>query len=237
MDVPTSHPPLLEAAKLDEPAFTLERLTLRAGGIVSLQVRRHRDAARILDLVLGLADPGSEAATIRLFGHDLSDLAEAQRLALLADVCVINHEGDLIPNLRVWENVVLQGAYHRRIDPATVEADLVALFTAMDLPETWMLTNFPRRVAGLSPFDRRAIGLARACVTRPRLLVVTSLFDQVYEDEIRWLNQGVAHLASTIAGVGILAVGVGASEIGHFGLKDRATLAKLEPPKSPPSTS
>jgi phospholipid/cholesterol/gamma-HCH transport system ATP-binding protein len=128
----------------------------------------------LLKAVLGLV-PVDEGE-IKLFGETVTAMSESQLFALRSRAGIVFQEGGLFDSLTVGENVGYpllnrQGALkngHRKTD-TDVENDVRATLRFVELEQTY--NKFPSEISGGM---RRRVGIARAVVTEPPLVLYDS---------------------------------------------------------------
>jgi ABC-type lipoprotein export system ATPase subunit len=116
----------------------------------------------LLNLVGGLDQPTS--GELRVAGCDLERASEAQRTRLRrAAIGFVFQDFGLVPALSALENVTLPLAFARRLAEASEARAL--------LERVGLGPRLRHRPAELSGGERQRVGIARALVTRPRLLL------------------------------------------------------------------
>ena len=123
----------------------------------------------LLKLALGLLKPDS--GVIYLFGTDVTGWAEAQWYEMRAKVGVLFQEGGLFDSMNIEENVsypLLNQEIHRN-EIALVPEKAREALKFVGLENT--LEKFPSELSGGM---RRRVGIARATVTTPELLLYDS---------------------------------------------------------------
>lgn len=122
--------------------------------------------------VAGLVEP--RAGHLELFGHDIARLGPRARAALHSRIGVVLEQPGLVPAWSVFENLALLVRYHRLAPGGAVEDYVVKFVESCRLPRALL----SRLVSDLSPLERQWIGLLRALVIRPRLLLVSAYLPQ-----------------------------------------------------------
>jgi len=131
----------------------------------------------LIKVALGLLKPDS--GRVYLFGRDITDLKEQDLFDIRARVGILFQEGGLFDSLTIGENVtyplvnqrVLQDAVlHGNGAPArSVQERVREALHFVELDQT--LEKFPSELSGGM---RRRVGIARAVVTAPKLLLYDS---------------------------------------------------------------
>lgn len=120
----------------------------------------------LLMMTGGLMPPS--AGRYALFGEampvfDEARLAERLRLGLVFD------GGQLLNHLTVWENIALPLRYHRNLSKAEAAAEVQPFLAAMEL-EPWANSS----PGAIGRNWRKRVGLARALILKPEVLLVDS---------------------------------------------------------------
>jgi len=118
----------------------------------------------LLNSILGLKEP--EGGTIRLFGHDRSDLTKDQALDIERRTGVLFQQGALFSSLTVLDNVASPLVEHTELPKAMIRelAEMKIAMVGLG-PESHYL-----KPAELSGGMRKRVGLARALALDPELL-------------------------------------------------------------------
>ncbi len=101
---------------------------------------------------------------------------------------VIQGNGGMISNLKVWENITLPGWYHAAKQKRKME-EVVAKWLGVLVPDVTDWERFMASPVGkLRNSERKLAGIMRMLVTAPDLLVLdAALFDEVEEAKAtRW---------------------------------------------------
>lgn len=126
----------------------------------------------LIRTIAGLANP--RAGRIELFGREVARLWPRARAKLRGQMGVVLEQPGLVPAWSVFENLSLLVRYHRLVPADDVEDCVVDFVESCRLPRS-ILT----RLAGdLSPFESGWIGLLRALVVKPKLLLVSAYLPQ-----------------------------------------------------------
>lgn len=123
----------------------------------------------LLKAAIGLVPP--DAGTIRLFGQDIGSLPERELNELRASVGMVFQESALFDSLSIAENVSfpLDFAARDKPDDGEIEARVREALAFVELESTF--DKFPSELSGGM---RRRVAIARAFVTRPRLILCDS---------------------------------------------------------------
>ena len=127
----------------------------------------------LLKTTVGLVKPDS--GRIYLFGQDVTDLKESELYDIRAKVGILFQEGGLFDSLTIEENVAYpllnQHALHQNGTRPAEDVDnrVREALRFVELEHT--LEKFPNELSGGM---RRRVGIARAVVTRPALVLYDS---------------------------------------------------------------
>jgi phospholipid/cholesterol/gamma-HCH transport system ATP-binding protein len=123
----------------------------------------------LLKAALGLVKPDS--GRIFLFGQDITDLGERQMFDIRRRVGVLFQEGGLFDSITVAENVAypLVNSKTLHLPPEEVDTRVTDALRFVELEHT--LEKFPNELSGGM---RRRVGIARAVVTDPPLVLYDS---------------------------------------------------------------
>jgi len=126
----------------------------------------------LLKCALGLLKP--TAGVIELFGQDITTLRETELFEIRAKAGILFQESALFDSLTVRDNVAYplenQGASKReRLEEGALEEKVREALRFVELEET--LDKFPSELSGGM---RRRVGIARAAVTDPPLILYDS---------------------------------------------------------------
>ncbi|SIQ02319.1 putative ABC transport system ATP-binding protein [Aeromonas sp. RU39B] len=137
-------------------------LTLAPGTLHLLLGQSGSGKSTLLNLIAGLLPPDSGA--ISLEGRRIDNLTGEARARLRAEIFgIVYQEYNLLPTLKVWENVALPLEINRRsVDHGRIDALLERLGVA---PQR---NQFPDTLSG---GQRQRVALARALIHQPRWLL------------------------------------------------------------------
>ena len=118
----------------------------------------------ILKLMLGLLRPDS--GTVRVLGHRVDAMTEAQLMGVRHHIGMVFQEGALFDSFTVGENVGYKLYEETRmpLDDVRRRVEEVLGFVGLD-------QHIDKPPSALSGGQRRRVAIARAMVTRPKLLL------------------------------------------------------------------
>jgi phospholipid/cholesterol/gamma-HCH transport system ATP-binding protein len=167
----------------DDAPIVLERVTKRFGPLtvledVDLSLPKGRTTAIIgpsgtgksvlLKHIVGLLRPDS--GVVRVFGTDMARAPEREVYAVRRRIGMLFQDGALFDSLSVGENVGFPLARHRPdLTPAQRRARVEEVLAMVELPGL-----YDRPTPALSGGQRKRVGLARAIVDQPEIV----LFDE-----------------------------------------------------------
>lgn len=149
------------------PALDDVTLDVRAGEIFGVIGESGAGKSTLLHLAIGLVEPDS--GTLRVLGHDVPALGRAALRAFRRDIGVLFQGVHLLSNRTVRDNVALPleiaggGTRRSRGDDAATVAEMLD-FVGL----THRATHYPAQLSG---GEIQRVGLARALVSRPPLLL------------------------------------------------------------------
>lgn len=153
-----------EVAALDHVSFEMmpgaTRVVLGAAG---------SGKTTMLKAAIGLVKPDS--GHIYLLGQDITQMTEQQLFAIRSKVGVLFQEGGLFDSITVAENVAypLENRCTGKVNPTEVDQRVTEALKFVELEQT--LAKFPSELSGGM---RRRVGIARAVVTEPPLVLYDS---------------------------------------------------------------
>lgn len=144
--------------------------------MVAAVTARHEENDLLVRLMLGLARPQSGAIT--LLGEEVGAAPEKALNALRQRIAVVYPTGGLISNLKVWENLVLPLEYFSLYPQAEIEE------RGMDALKRVGFTGGLMELPGhLSLYGKRQVGLARAMLLQPELVVYDEILAGLSGDQ------------------------------------------------------
>ncbi|QDY08923.1 MULTISPECIES: urea ABC transporter ATP-binding subunit UrtE [unclassified Micromonospora] len=163
-----------------------------ADGVAAVLGHNGAGKSTLLRVAVGLLRP--RAGTVTLDGEDVTRLAPHQRVA--RGLAYVPQGQQCFPHLTAAENLRLVADGRR--DGAAATAEALDLFPA--------LRSLLRRRAGLlSGGQRQQLAIARALVTRPRLLLLDEPTEGIQPSVVAEIQDRIVELA-TGAGIRVLLV-------------------------------
>lgn len=141
-------------------------LDLRKGETLSVLGGSGAGKSTILRLILGLSLPDS--GEVKVEGQDISRAPLRQVLALRRNMGMVFQEAALFDSLTVYDNVAFYLHEHTELKEREIERRVRESLALVDLEPGQVLDLLP---AELSGGMKKRVGIARAVVHRPRLLL------------------------------------------------------------------
>jgi ABC-type transporter Mla maintaining outer membrane lipid asymmetry ATPase subunit MlaF len=111
-------------------------------------------------------------ARLVLFGNDVRNLGEAERVQLARRVGFVPANGGLMSSLNAWENISLPVAYHAPAKLAGALAEVRWLLGELGGVDDNLLGKLPEH---MTLYERRLAAYLRALLESPELLVIEDL--------------------------------------------------------------
>jgi ABC-type transporter Mla maintaining outer membrane lipid asymmetry ATPase subunit MlaF len=135
-------------------------------------------------------EEGTQALLQSGYSYCLVVRSESQRSALLQNlgdqpgVVIVPHNGGLISNLRVWENIVLPVQYHGIELAGKLEDNVAQLLEQCGLDEDAVSELLLKLPDQLSLYEKRLAGFVRAMLMGPELIIYDSLNEGLSRKEL-----------------------------------------------------
>ena len=171
MDLALTFQDVVAAELLQKLSFAIA-----AGSRAALITSRQEESDLQVGLMLGLTKPTT--GSITLLGEDVGAASEDGLNALRREVAVVFPRGGLVSNLKVWENLVLPLEYHSSYTPQEIEEKGVAALHRVGYAGPLMALTWH-----LSLYQKRQIGLARAMLMEPRLIIYNEILAGLNSEE------------------------------------------------------
>jgi len=141
-------------------------LDLHRGETLSVLGGSGAGKSTILRLILGLSLPDS--GRVRLEGQDIADVPLSQVLSLRRNMGMVFQEAALFDSLTVYDNVAFYLHEHTKLAEEEINLRVRESLELVDLEPDQVVELLP---AELSGGMKKRVGIARAVVHRPRLLL------------------------------------------------------------------
>jgi len=141
-------------------------LDLHRGETLSVLGGSGAGKSTILRLILGLSLPDS--GQVRVEGHDIANVALTQVLALRRNMGMVFQEAALFDSLSVYDNVGFYLHEHTSLPEDEIRRRVRESLELVDLEPDQVMDLLP---AELSGGMKKRVGIARAVVHRPRILL------------------------------------------------------------------
>ena len=169
--LPTTEGPVVELRDLhlsfgDHTVLRGVSLELDRGETLSVLGGSGAGKSTILRLILGLTIPDS--GQVRLEGQDIANVPLRQVLSLRRNMGMVFQEAALFDSLTVYDNVAFYLHEHTQLAEEEIEGRVRESLELVDLEPDQVLDLLP---AELSGGMKKRVGIARAVVHRPRLLL------------------------------------------------------------------
>ena len=159
--------------------------TVPGGCLAAAVTARQEENALQVRLMLGMVKPVSGSITV--LGEDPCTASGKALNALRRRVAVVYSGGGLISNLKVWENLVLPLEYYALYPPGEIEERGVRALRRVGYAAGLM--ELPGH---LSLHGRRQVGLARAMLVDPQLIIYDEILTGLSGDERNSIMETVA---------------------------------------------
>ena len=143
-------------------------LSFRAGRTTAIIGPSGTGKSVMLKMIVGLISP--DAGRVEVFGTDMASAGSKDRYAVRRRLGMLFQDGALFDSLSVGENIAFPLVHHHEaLDEPARRAKVEAVLERVGLPGL-----YDRPTPALSGGQRKRVGLARAIVTEPEVV----LFDE-----------------------------------------------------------
>lgn len=142
-------------------------------------------------LFSSLLSPSS--GTIHILQQDIRLLTNAAKARLREKIGIVSGSGNLISNLKLWENITLPKLYHSG-EITTEDTDFILRYLTL-LGFSGNTMTLP---AHLSHFERVSATFIRAALMRPPLMMFSYLFETLTPSEQDCLSVAIHHFRSEL---------------------------------------
>ena len=171
---------MIEFREVTAAGFCAASFNIGAGVACKLVTESDLDRDRLLQLLLESAPV--ERGEVVLFGESLRGMSEERTLALYSRLGVVWGGGGFISNLKVWENILLPVMYHRGVEPAACEAQVLELLARLGVEES-LVPGYLQSLPGELPAQvQRLLGCVRAALMDPEVVIYESAFEGLPRD-------------------------------------------------------
>lgn len=129
----------------------------------------------LLDTILGLQKPVE--GRVFLFGKDIYSISEKECIKLFGRSGIVRRNGGTISNVKVWENITLPVWYHFGKKPGDVESRIIDIFEQMGVNQSYLSEHMGKLPGPLPLHEKKMIGLVRAMLMEPELMIYDSIFE------------------------------------------------------------
>lgn len=151
-------------------------MILPAGLSAVIYTARELENEILVRLLLGFIAPDSGEFSI--YDDPPHTLREAQLIELRRKIGVVYHDGGLISNLDIWDNLTLQLSYMSSLKKSEIESKARSVLELVGFDGS--LSVLPSR---LTLYQRRIVAMARCMLAEPELMVYQSSMDGLSSEE------------------------------------------------------
>lgn len=150
-------------------------IEIEKGSLCKVITNSDYERKALLDTILGIKKPIS--GTVSLFGKDIFSSTQKELGTIFGRIGVVWEDGGLISNLKVWENLILPKWYHTGKITGEMEKKAFDIFKEIGI-NSIPLAEYMGKLPGTLPeHERRLIGLVRAILTEPEIIIYDSIFE------------------------------------------------------------
>jgi phospholipid/cholesterol/gamma-HCH transport system ATP-binding protein len=143
---------------------------IEAGHSVLIVTSREDEGTALTRLITGMTRP--HRGSILVDGRDIAGLEKGDLYALRQQIGIVQSNGGLVSNLKLWENITLPLMYHS--GGVTSEDEKSALDYLARLGYSGNIMALP---AHLTRYERRVTALVRTIVRQPRVVLYSDCID------------------------------------------------------------
>lgn len=149
---------------------------------------KDEEGNEFLKLVTGIKSP--KRGEVILMGQRLNELTRDELFELRKKIGIVFKTGGLISNLKAWENLILPALYHKIADEESITKRGVEILKELSFKKEPMCS-----ISQLTKFEKRLIGIGRAFLMRPEIIILEYPFDGLEESEKKWLTEKIEKLS------------------------------------------
>lgn len=172
---------MLECASL-KGLLECASFSISEGNICAVLTETDFERNLLLRVFTGLAR--LDSGKIFIFDKDLSSISYAELNEIRERMGVVLNDGGLVSNLKVWENLMLPFVYHtsrNRVATTLSHQDMEEKMMNI-LSKTGYDDDLNILPGPLPTYKKRLLGLARAMLMEPDLIIYDSVFDRLSSD-------------------------------------------------------
>ncbi|MGB9934757.1 ATP-binding cassette domain-containing protein [Thermodesulfovibrio yellowstonii] len=148
---------------------------------------KDEQGSEFLKIVTGIKSPNR--GEVILMGRRLNELTRDELFELRKKISIVFKTGGLISNLKTWENLMLPALYHKIADEESITKRRVEILKELAFKREPMCS-----ISQLTKFEKRLIGIARAFLMMPEIIIFEYPFDGLEESEKKWLTEKIEKL-------------------------------------------
>ncbi len=145
-------------------------LSLYDGKVYAIMPETDFEKALFLKTVAGLIK--LESGRIFVSGTELSSASRDELNSVRKRMGIVLRNGGLVSNLKVWENIMLPLSYHESVSQQDMEEKMIYILNRIGYDSD--LNTLP---GALPAYKKRLVGLARAMLMEPDIVIYDSLFE------------------------------------------------------------
>jgi len=150
-------------------------LAVSAGGSCAVLTETEFEKNLLLKVFAGLTRPDS--GRMLLFGKEISSLSADELNGARKRIGIVQNNGGLISNLKVWENILLPVSYHSPLPQQGLDEKMINILDKIGYDDDITMLPGP-----LPEYKKRLAGFARAMLMEPDLIIYDSVFDGLSPD-------------------------------------------------------
>ena len=167
---------------------------IKKGSLCKLVTHSDQERKVLLDSIINFQKPAT--GNVFIFDKNISLYSESESLDIFKKIGVVLRYGGLMSNLTIWDNITLPISYHKEMLPNDVDQKILSIFDQL-WDNTSHLSKFLEKPSGALPVQqRRLIGMVRAMLIDPDLIIYDSLltgFDKKTAERLTILTEKFHH--------------------------------------------
>lgn len=150
-------------------------LSLLPGKTYAVLAETDFERSQLLKIISGLILLNS--GKLYVFDKNMSSITYIEMNETRKRIGIVQRNGGLISNLKVWENILLPLSYHESLSYQDTEEKLKNLLDKIGYDDE--LTTLP---GSLPPYKKRLIGFVRSMMINPDIIIYDSVFEGLSYD-------------------------------------------------------